>query len=114
MGIALVYQMTEPLVTDSIPWSGLAYLSISLSLNVLLTLMIVIRLTLHARNTRAAMGMTGSGGFCQAIVTTLVESCAFYAVSSLLVIGPWGARSYSTNVFMPILTHTQVCAFPRS
>ena len=59
--------MTEPLVTNKIPWSGLAYLSISLSLNVLLTLMIVIRLILHARNARVAMGITGGGGFCQAM-----------------------------------------------
>ena len=108
-GIAFVYQSLGP---AGITWSGLPYYGISLSLNVLLTLMIVVRLTIHTRNTRTALGMTGIGGLSKAIVTMLVESCAIFAVSSLLVIATWG-KSPIVNIFLPILYQTQVCAFPR-
>ena len=46
-GIVLVYQSLEP---AGITWSGLPYYLISLSLNILLTLTIVIRLTVHQKH----------------------------------------------------------------
>ena len=107
MGIVLAYQDTKVLT-----WAPLPYLSISLSLNVLLTLMIVVRLILHARTVRTAMGISGIGGMCKAIVTMLVESCALYAVSSLLVIGPWAAENHAADFFLLILAQTQVRDFP--
>ena len=109
MGILLTYQYADQ--TPGL-WAGLPYFSLSLSLNVLLTLMIIIRLILHARNTRTALGMTGIGEFCKAIIAMLVESSAIYAVSSLLVIGPWGAGNYTANAFFLIIAQTQVSAFP--
>ena len=110
MGITLTYQSAESISNSQ---SGLAYFSISLSLNILLTLMIVVRLVLHSRNTRTALGGTGIGGLCKAIVTMLVGSCALYAVTSLLVLGPWSAQNSIIETFSPILAETQVCAFPR-
>ena len=110
MGIVLVYQNAE---VDGSTWSGLPYYSISISLDVLLTLMIVIRLALHTRNVRNTMGIAGIGGLSKAIITMLIESCALYAVSSLLVLGPLGARNTAEAIFVPILTETQVCASPR-
>ena len=115
MGIMLVYyQVTEP---DSSDWSKVAlsfdypYFSISLALNVLLTLMIIIRLILHRRNIRNAMGTpTGAGGLYNAVITMLIESSALYAVCALVFVGPWGAGGYVTDVFSPILGQTQVCA----
>ena len=94
----------------------LSYLSISTSLNVLLTLMIVIRLILHTRNIRNAMGIGGIGGLCKAISTMLIESYALYAVTLLLVIIPLAIQNYAMDIF-PILAKTQVRAFlyhPRS
>ena len=111
MGIMLVYVNSELAVNT---WAGLAYLSISFSLNVLLTLMIVIRLILHARSSRAAAGIGDIGGFSKAIVTMLVESCALYAVSTLLVLGSLGAddgEAPITSFFLHILNQTQVRAF---
>ena len=110
MGILFVYQAVGP---TGITWSGLPYYSISLSLNVLLTLMIVIRLIVHARSTRAALGMTGIGGLYKAVVTMLVESCAIFAVSSLLVIGTRSViESFPiVNFFLPVLYQTQVRDF---
>ena len=107
MGIMLVYVNSE--LAPNI-WASLGYLSISFSLNVLLTLMIVIRLILHVRNTRGAVGISGIGGFSKAIVIMLVESCALYAVSTLLVLGSVGAGSSVANFFVAILPQTQVRA----
>ena len=111
MGIVLIRQNTE--VTGSM-WSAVPYLSISLSLDTLLTLLIVIRLIVYTKNIRTTTGGTGIGGLCKAIITMLIESCALYAVSSLLVIGPWGAGSNAANIFFFVLTQTQVRIFPRS
>ena len=94
-------------------WAALPYFSISLSLNILLTLMIVIRLALHTRKTRNALGITGIGGLCKAIITMLVESCALYAVNSLLLIGTMGARNAIWNLSLTIIGEIQVRAFPQ-
>ena len=111
IGIIFNYQNAR---VAGITWTAIPYFSISLSLNVLLTLMIVIRLILYARNTHTAMGLNGIGGLCKAIVTMLVESCALYAVSSLLVIGPWSANiNPITNFFLAVLPEIQVRAFTR-
>ena len=109
VGAILIHRSTE--VLGSV-WPALAYLSISVSLNVLLTLMIVIRLVLHVRDTRAALGITGTGGLSKAIITMLIESCALYSASSLLVLGPMSANvNPIASFFIPVLPAAQVRAF---
>ena len=110
VGIVYIYQAVTAYAIER---AAVPYYSILLSLNVLLTFMIVIRLILHARNTRNALGITGIGGLCKAVVTMLVESCALYAVSLALVIGPSSARNPITNFFGSILPSTQVRVFPQ-
>jgi len=112
MGITFVYQTSQP---NSSFWNstaidfGIPYFSISLSLNILLTFLIVTRLILHSRNVRVAMGGPGgAAGLYKAIVTMLIESCALYAVNSLLFVGPWGAGNHAADLFLPILAETQV------
>ena len=114
LGIAtLVYQGSG--VTNAV-WGPFAshpttpFLSVSIPLNVLLTLMIATRLVLHGGNIRAAAGPPGIGGLYKTIVTILVESSALYAVSSLLVIAEGGSRI--AYIFLPILAETQVRAVP--
>jgi len=100
--------------TFSIRFS-IPYFSISLSLNVLLTLMIIVRLVLHSRNTRtAAAALAGIRGLYRTVITMLIESSALYAVCSLLVIGTYLAGNCSADFSLPILAEAQVCAFPRS
>ena len=83
------------------------YLSISISLNVLLTLMIVVRLALHSRNIRAITGApVGITGMYKAIITMLIESSALYAATSLFVVGQ--SSSGISYLFMPILSEIQV------
>ena len=91
---------------------ALPYLSISVSLNVLLTLMIVIRLILYTRKIRTAVGIAGIGGLSKAIATMLIESCALYTMGSLLVIVPWIAGYTNAVTFVPFLSQIQVRAFP--
>ena len=105
MGITFVYQST---VTFGYGWSILSYGSLSLALNIILTFMIVIRLALHVRSTRKAMGVSGIGGLCNPIITMLVESCALYSVSLVLVLGPWVAGNGIFGFFLFILPQTQV------
>ena len=119
MGVTFLYQTSQP---DSSIWNvvaidfGLPYFSISIGLNIFLTLMIVVRLILHARNTRAAVGIGGIGGLSKAIVTMLVESCALYTVTILLVLGSLNSGDLGSSfisLFLYILNQTQVRASPR-
>ena len=87
IGIVFNFQNTVPDLSPT-PWSGIPYNTISLSLDILPTLTTTARLTLQARDTRTALGMVEIGGLCTAIVTMLIESCVFYAMSSLFVSGP--------------------------
>ena len=113
VGIWFIYQTSLPssILNSLGSKTGIPYFSISISLNILLTLLIVIRLILHSRNIRNAMGaQAGAGGVYKAIVTMLVESSTLYAVSSILFIGPWGANSWVADFFLPILAQCQVRA----
>jgi len=93
---------------------GVVYYSIALSLNILLTLTIVIRLVLHGRKIRAATGSpTGISGLYGTIATMLIESSAIFAVSSVLYIGLMAANNPVMDLISPILAETQVCALPR-
>src|ERR1700743_50416 len=98
MGIVFLFQTSQP---ESSIWNtvainfGVPYFSISLSLNILLTLLIVVRLALRSRQLRNSMEIPAEArGLHQIIITVLVESCSLYAVTSLLFVAPWGANSH--------------------
>ena len=95
-----------------IAWSALPRFSISLSLNIILTVVIAVRFVLHAKNTRTALGIPGISGLCKAIDVMPIESCAIYAVSSFLLVGTLGAGSPVSNLFTPTFIEAQVGAFP--
>ena len=113
IGIMSTYESVQPAYLSRKNSLGvdlnLSFYSISISLNVLLTLMIVIRLILHQRNIQAAMGVRpGAGGMYKAVVTMLVESYALYAVTFLIFIVPWAMNNYAAYIFAPIGAATQV------
>ena len=88
-----------------------AYFSISLSLNVILTLMIVIRLAWHSRNIRNVLSAsTGASGTYKTIVTILVESLALYAINYVVFMGLWIDNNLASFIFQPILGEVQVRA----
>ena len=85
--------------------------SISLSLDILLTLMIVIRHFLYSKNLQDAMGpLSGPNRLYKALVTIFAESGALYTVSYVLFLGPWAAGSPVTNIFSSALAQIQVRA----
>jgi hypothetical protein len=86
------------------------YFSISLSLNILLTLMIIARVAWHGRNVRKATGvLSTANGLYNTIATMLVESCALYAATLLLFLVPTWANSIIAGTFWPVLNEIQVC-----
>jgi len=110
-GIMFLYQCSRPF--DSLRHYlfnfGISYYSIAVALNVLLTLMVVVRLFLHNRKVRSALGtQNASSGLYNAIIVMLVESCALYTVTFLLYVGLAAARNTAANVFFPILIQVQV------
>ena len=90
---------------------GLPYYSISLLLNIVLTLMIVTRLALHSRDIRNALGpLTKTSGLYKTVITMLVESFSLYAATFPLFIGPWAAGRSAAVIFLPVIAETQVRA----
>ena len=85
-----------------------SYLPISLLLNILLTLMIIVRLALHIKNNRSALVSAGATGLYVTVITIVVESSALYAVTCALYMGPWAANSFVADIFAPVLSHCQV------
>jgi hypothetical protein len=114
MGIGFVYLGSVPqtlLLARYFTFAdfGTAYYSMSLSLDVLLTLMIVARIVLHSRGFRKTMGsLAKPDRLYKTVVTILVESCALYTVSYLLFLGPWASSSPVCDVFFPMLAANQV------
>jgi len=114
-GILSVYSSSLPdsntmSAADIIKFSA-PYFSIAVALNVLLTLMIALRLILHSRNIRNAMGpLPQSDLLYKTIATILIESSALYAANFLIYIGLWAAKSPFLNIFIQSLTETQVIA----
>ena len=112
--VTAVYYQVSDQYTKSINF-GIPYFSVSLSLNILLTTMIVLRLVLRGRGLREAMGplqSTGPNKFYKAIITIIVESCALYSISSILNIGPWCTNNPVQLAFFPILVQSQVRTSP--
>lgn len=86
----------------------------TLSLTILLTLMIIIRLTLHGRNIQRVLGSGSNGsGLYKTIVTALIESYALYALTFIVWLALSSANNPTSLVFAPILLESQVCTISR-
>ena len=71
--------------------------------------MIITRLVLHNKNIRSALGaQDGISGLYKTIIAMLVESCALYAVSFLLLVGPWASQSIVQLITFQALPEVQV------
>lgn len=110
-GILFVYSNTQPHITSpaDILKSNVPYISISIILNILLTLMIVVRLVLHIKNIRGAMSsLVRPDRLYKIIITILVESSSLNAIGFLSFIGSWAVRSPVQNAFIHGLAEIQV------
>ena len=110
-GIAYIYAdtvQTGPDMFQSRKW-GDVYYPIAFSLNVVLTLMIIMRLFLHRKDIRRALGdQIGAGRLYKEIITMFVESGALYAASIVLYLGTWATGSVAMPVVVGILYEVQV------
>ena len=83
--------------------------------------MIVARLIKYNKNVRNVMGDPDSfGAWYRATITIFVESCAPYAISLLIYLGPPGSKGRRApasvahlHAFYPIVVETQVRVFSR-
>ena len=109
----IYYDSGKKLLTVTSVNLDTSYSSICLSLNILLTLMIVFRLIVHIRNVRNATGASdGSGGLHTAaatVVVMLVESSALYSGVLLAYTIPWAVNSWVVALFAIVLGSVQVC-----
>lgn len=115
LGIAYTVQTSRSSGAQSTPAAdvGIPYILISVSLNVLLTLMIAIRIIRNSRGIRGMATSTSMSERYKTIITTLTQSCALYTVNSLLFVASWGAGNCVAYIFMPILAEVQVCLVDR-
>jgi succinate-acetate transporter protein len=115
MGILVLFETNLP---ASNLWTALSvkftlsYFSLSLSLNVLLTFLIVIRLLLHRQRTRKHLGAKHATHYTS-IAAMLVESSALYSAFSLIFIVSYARNSPVQNLFLPVLAEVQVNIFSK-
>lgn len=114
MGIMTLYQTSRP---DSSLFSGitvnfgLPYFTISVALNILLTLIIAWRLLLHDRNFKKAIGSQYAiSSIYRSIVTMLIESSALYAAVSICFIVPYAMSRHASAIFLSMLSRVQIIA----
>ena len=96
-----LYNITEIHITTS-------YYSICLSLNVILTLMIVIRLMVHIRNVRKATRSSDGSSGLHTVVMMLIESYALYAGVLLVYTIPLAVDSWVADIFPGVICIVQV------
>lgn len=114
-GILFNYETSRPdtvlVGANKMVQFGAPYFSVAFALNIVLTVMITVRLTIHGRNIRNAMGdAAGTGGLYKATVAIIVESYALFAVVVLLFMGTWAAKSFVQYIFLQILAQMEVIA----
>ena len=105
MGIAFIHQIS----TSTSDTFLTPLFSIAFSLNVLLTLMIVMRLTLHGRKIRNAFGApTEANRLYKAVTAMLIESLALYSVIALLYFALRTANNPAQFIFYYAMLEAQV------
>ncbi|KIK90661.1 hypothetical protein PAXRUDRAFT_831506 [Paxillus rubicundulus Ve08.2h10] len=85
------------------------YISVSLAINIFVSLFTVSRLMYHRARVSRVLG-PGHGTIYASFAAMIVESAAVYSISSLLYLIPYAANSPLANSFMQILGESQIIA----
>ncbi|KZV91171.1 hypothetical protein EXIGLDRAFT_719627 [Exidia glandulosa HHB12029] len=114
MSILTVYQIAKPntplFSQSALQWS-LPCFSLSIALNLILTLMIVSRLLWAQRRIRHAVGPDHASGYF-GIAAMVVESAALYSFSSIIFIATYSQNVNDVfSVFLPLQVH-MMCISP--
>ncbi|TBU51881.1 hypothetical protein BD310DRAFT_890234 [Dichomitus squalens] len=113
MSILSVFQSSRPtasLWTSTTVQFTVPYFSISIGLNILLTLLLVGRLLYFGYNTRRAIGSDHLAPYVS-IATMLIESAAPYAITGLIFIVTYARNSNVQNLILPVLSQV-MCISP--
>ena len=114
MGILWLKQVGT---ADQSPWDSsginftIPYYSMSLALNILVTLLIVARLMLYRRRVRSALGST-HGMHYTSLAAMVVESAGIYSAYSLLFLVPFAMNHPLAQLFLQGLSPVQVRLAP--
>ncbi|KAI0781629.1 hypothetical protein BC629DRAFT_572459 [Irpex lacteus] len=100
--------LTVPVNDGSIKWTTV-FLTVSLSLNILLTLAISLRLLLLRRYLISNVGK-GHGLQYANLVAITIESAAIFSAFSILVLVPFAMHNPVNNIFIQSLPHVQIIA----
>ena len=112
MSILSVFQSSRPtasLWTSTTVQFTVPYFSISIALNILLTLLLVGRLLYMAYNATQTIGRDHSTAYIS-IATMFVESAAPYAITGLVFIITYARNSNVQNLVLPVLAQIMVCS----
>ncbi|KAI0749659.1 hypothetical protein C8Q80DRAFT_1101643 [Daedaleopsis nitida] len=113
LSILTLFQASRPdasLWTNTTIQISLPYFSISIALNVLLTLLLVGRLLYMSEQAKRTIGRDHAATYTS-IVAMLVESAVPYAVAGLLFIITYARNSNVQNIMLPILSQI-MCISP--
>jgi hypothetical protein len=110
MGTLWTLQSSQPGLSlySALPMAyGTSYYIISLSVNILLTILITIRLLLYRRRARRAIqGDQGSEYFSLAAI--VIESAALYSVFALIFIITYAINNPLNQIFLGVASSAQV------
>lgn len=111
MSILTLYQASRPtasLWTHTTVQFSLPYFSISIALNILLTLLLVGRLFYMSERAKRAIGREHAATY-SSIASMLIESAVPYAVTGLIFIITYARNSNVQNLVLPVLSQIMVC-----
>ena len=110
MGTLWTLQSSQPGLSfySALPLAyGTSYYAISLSINIVLTILIVIRLIQYRKTAMAALPEEHAKHYLS-IVTVLVESAALYSIFALLFLITYAINNPINQVMLGIAQATQV------
>ncbi|PSS28486.1 hypothetical protein PHLCEN_2v2967 [Hermanssonia centrifuga] len=119
LSIVSVYQIAKPgdnIWSDTTISFGIPYMALSISLNIVLTLLIVARLMYISNTVRTVLGAEHSGTYTF-VATAMVESAAPYSITSIFFIILYGRHSNIQNLVLPVLAQimddSTILLFPK-
>ena len=110
MGLLWLIQISQtgPFENSSINWT-IPYFTLSLSLNVLVTIAIVLRLLLYRHRIANVLG-TSHGSQYTSIAAMIVESAAIFSAFSICFLIPFALNSSISSIFLQALGQVQISA----
>jgi len=98
----------SPFVSAKLDWT-IPYFSISLAINLFVTIAIVSRLLLFRRRIASVLGPS-HGTQYTSVAAMIIESAALFSVFSVLFLVPFGLKSSMASIFLESMGQVQACA----